>query len=56
MLEGKKQVLRISEDWVAEVQRRVDSGREFREAAAEVFAANARLLALGRQESKRHRR
>lgn len=56
MLEGKKQVLRISEDWVAEVQRRVDSGREFREAVAEIFAANARLLALGRQEIKRHRR
>lgn len=56
MLEGKKQVLRISEDLAAEVLRRVNSGREFREAAAEVFAANARLLALGRQERKRQRR
>src|SRR5208283_3890193 len=47
---GKKHVERIPNEWVAEVQRWVNAGREFKAAVAEVFAANARLLALGRRE------
>jgi hypothetical protein len=35
---------------VEEVQRLVDAGREFKQAVAEVFAANAQLLALGRRQ------
>jgi hypothetical protein len=50
MAEGKKRVERIPREWVEEVQLRVEAGREFKQAVAEVFAANARLLALWRQQ------
>jgi hypothetical protein len=53
MAGGKKRVEHIPKEWVAEVQRLVEAGREFKEAVAEVFAANAQLLALWRQQ--RHR-
>jgi hypothetical protein len=45
MVEGKKQVEWIPPEWV-------EQGREFKDAMAELFAANARLLALGRQQSR----
>ena len=50
MAGGKKHVERIPNEWVEEVQSLVDAGREFKEAVAEVFAANARLLALWRRQ------
>jgi len=53
MAEGKKRVERIPEEWVEEVQREVDAGREFKQAVAEVFAANAQLLALWRKQQGR---
>jgi hypothetical protein len=53
MVEGKKRVEHIPNDWVEEVQRWVEGGREFKEAVAEVFATNAQLLALWRKQ--RHR-
>jgi len=53
MAGGKKRVEHIPTEWVEEVQRLVEAGREFKEAVAEVFAANAQLLALWRQQ--RHR-
>ena len=53
MVEGKKRVERIPEEWVKEVQRAVDAGREFKQAVAEVFAANAQLLALWRKQQGR---
>ena len=49
---GKKRVEHIPNDWVEEVQRLVEAGREFKEAVAEVFAANAQLLALGRKQRR----
>jgi hypothetical protein len=52
MAGGKKQVERIPNEWVEEVQRWVDAGREFKEAVAEVLAANARLLALWRRQKR----
>lgn len=52
MLDGKKQVERIPNEWVEEVQRRVDAGRQFRDAITEVFNANAQLLVLWRRQSK----
>ena len=52
MVDGKKRVERIPQDWVEEVRRRVEAGREFKQAVAEVFAANAQLLALARQQRK----
>ncbi len=51
MVGGKKRVERIPAAWVADVQRRVDAGREFKQAVAEVLAATAQLLVLERQQS-----
>lgn len=50
---GRRHVERIPKQWVAEVQRRVDAGREFKQAVAEVFAANAQLLVLARKSRRR---
>ena len=50
MAGGKKRVEHIPKEWVEEVQRLVQAGREFKQAVAEVFAANAQLLALWRQQ------
>jgi Family of unknown function (DUF6788) len=53
MVEGKKRVEHIPKEWVEEVQRRVEAGREFKQALAEVWAANAQLLALWREQRRR---
>ena len=50
MAGGKKRVEHIPNEWVKEVQRLVEAGREFKESVAEVFAANAQLLALWRKQ------
>lgn len=52
MVGGKKRVERIPRDWVEEVRRRVEAGREFKQALAEVMAANAQLLVLRRQQRR----
>ena len=53
---GKRRVERIPKEWVEEVRRRVEAGREFHDAVREVLAANAELLVLARkQQRKRHR-
>lgn len=52
MVDGKKRVERIPTDWAEEVRRRVEAGREFKQAVSEVMAANAQLLALRRRERK----
>ena len=53
MAGGKKRVERIPPEWVEEVQPLVESGREFKEAVAEVLAPNAQLLALWRKQQGR---
>ena len=53
MVQGKKRVERIPAEWVDDVRRRVDAGREFKQAVAEVLAANAQLLVLERQQTGR---
>lgn len=53
MVAGTKHVERIPEEWVDQVRRRVAEGRAFKEAVAGVFAANALLLALARQQRRR---
>jgi hypothetical protein len=53
MVGGKKHVERIPAEWVAEVQHLVQAGREFKEAVAEVLAANAQLLVLWRRQQGR---
>jgi hypothetical protein len=49
-VDGEKRVERVPKDWVEEVRRRVEAGREFQEAVKEVLAANAQLLALERRQ------
>jgi len=55
MVRGLKRVERIPDDWVEQIRPLVDQGRAFKEAVAEVFAANAQLLALRRREATRRR-
>jgi len=55
MVRGKKHVQHIPKDWVEDVRRRVQAGREFQEAVREVLAANAQLLVLARQQRRQHR-
>ena len=53
MVHGKKHVERVPQEWVDEVRRRVQAGREFQDAVREVLAANAQLLALARKQRRR---
>lgn len=53
MVHGKKRVERVPDEWIESVRERVEAGREFKEAVAEIFAANAQLLALWRKERVR---
>jgi hypothetical protein len=50
MVEGKKRVETIPAEWVEEVQERVDAGRAFKDAVAEVLTANAELLVLEKKQ------
>ena len=52
MVRGKKHVQHIPSDWVEDVRRRVEAGREFQDAVREVLAANAQLLVLARQQRR----
>ncbi len=53
MVNGRKRVERIPADWAEGVRRRVGEGREFKQAVAEIFTANAELLVLGRKQQRR---
>ncbi len=53
MVDGKKQVQHIPKDWVEEVQKRVDAGREFQDAVRDVLTANAQLLVLAKKQRRR---
>ena len=53
MVQGKKHVQHIPKDWVEDVRRRVEAGREFQDAVREVLAANAQLLVLARQQRRK---
>jgi len=55
MVRGKKHVQHIPSDWVEDVRRRVEAGREFQDAVREVLAANAQLLVLARQQRRKAR-
>ena len=52
MLDGQKHVERIPVDWVDSVRQRVEQARQFKEAVAEIFTANAQLLTLQRDQSR----
>jgi len=53
MAHGKKRVERIPKQWVEQVRRRVEAGREFQDAVREVLTANAELLVLWRKQKAR---
>ena len=53
MLGGKKRVESIPAEWIDAVRPAVDAGRGFKDAVAELFAINAQLLALARQQRRR---
>ncbi len=53
MVGGEKRVEHIPSEWVEEVRRRVELGRQAKEALAEILAANAQLLALERRQRRR---
>ena len=52
MLEGKKRVEKVPPDWLDSIRLRVEQARQFKEAVAEIFTANAQLLALQRDQSR----
>ncbi len=51
MVNGKKRVERIPDEWVEQIRPLVEQGREFKDAVSELFATNAQLLALRRRQS-----
>ncbi len=55
MVKGKRRVERIPKDWVDDVRRRVEAGREFQDAVREVLAANAQLLVWARKQRRKKR-
>ena len=50
MADGRKHVVHVASDAVEDVRARVDTGNAFKSAIAEVFAINAQLMVLARQE------
>ena len=54
MVDGKKHVESVPAEWIDAVRPAVDAGRGFKDAVAELFAINARLLVLVRQQRRRH--
>ena len=53
MVDGKKHVESIPAEWIDAVRPAVEAGRSFKDAVAELFAINAQLLVLARQQRRR---
>jgi hypothetical protein len=53
MAGGKKRVETIPAEWLDAVRPRVEAGRHFKEAAAELLVINAELLVLARRQRSR---
>ena len=53
MVQGKKRVEHVPQQWVDAVRQRVDHGRQFKEALAELFVLNAELLVLERKQQQK---
>lgn len=56
MIDGKKRVEAIPADWIDTVHPAVETGRAFKDAVSELFAINAQLLVLARNQRKQARR
>ena len=52
MVDGKKRVERVPAEWVDDLQPLVAEGQAYKSAVAEVFAINAQLIALWRQQTR----
>ena len=52
MVARQKRVEHIPTGWLDQVRRRVEAGRAFKDAIAEVFALNALLLAIERTQRR----
>jgi hypothetical protein len=53
MAGGKKRVETVPAEWLDAVRPRVEAGRRFKQAAAELLAINAELLVLARNQRSR---
>ena len=53
MVDGRKRVERVPDDWVDQVRRQVEAGRQLKQTVAEFLAANAQLLTLWRRQRGR---
>lgn len=56
MAGGKKRVETVPALWLDAIRPRVEAGRHFKEAAAELLLANAELLVLARNQRPRSSR
>jgi hypothetical protein len=56
MMGGKKHVVRIPETWVEQLRPLVEAARQYKDATSQVFAANARLVALLLQRERRSKK
>jgi hypothetical protein len=54
MVQGKKRVEHIPQQWVDTVRQRVDHGRQFKDALSELLVLNAELFALERKQQPRN--
>ena len=54
MVEGKKHVESVPAEWIDAVRPAVDAARSFKDSVSELFAINAHLLVLARQQRRRH--
>lgn len=55
MVDGKKRVERIPSDWIEEIRPLVQEGRRYKNVVAELFALNAQLLTLWRQQTQKRK-
>jgi len=53
MAGGKKRVEHIPADWVEAVRPRVEAGRSFKQAIADLFVTNVELLVHSRKQRRR---
>ncbi len=53
MVQGKKRVEHIPQQWADAVRQRVDQGRQCKQALAELLVLNAELLVLARKQQPR---
>ena len=53
MADGRKRVVHVPTDGVADVRARVETGNAFKSAMAELLGINAQLMVLDRQDRTR---